>query len=115
VGVSPLSSRDLATLLIEQRVLCLKITCGFSNDAFLILSTSTAVLNWIQFIYDVKVLLVDCFATDGQPYFLLAPQLINDTVTRRIAADKMIFFIVWNFIIFTKLKYLTSFFGINVL
>jgi hypothetical protein len=50
------------------------------------------------------VLLAEFFATAGQPYFLLAPQLISDTDTIRIAADKMIFFIVWIFDVLIKVE-----------
>jgi hypothetical protein len=46
--------------------------------------------------------MVDCFATAGQPYFLLAPQLMSDTDTKTIAADKIIFFIVWIFKMFVQ-------------
>jgi hypothetical protein len=59
------------------------------------------------------VLLVEFFATAGQPYFLLAPQLISDTDTIRIAADKMIFFIVWIFNVLTKVEYLAFYIRIN--
>jgi hypothetical protein len=59
------------------------------------------------------VLLVEFFATAGQPYFLLAPQLISDTDTIRIAADKMIFFIVWIFDVLIKVEIFVFYNSLN--
>lgn len=78
-GAAALSSLDLATALIEQRVLCLKITTGLSAEASLISDSCVSVVSGIQFINNpshLSLALSPCqFSLGNLTYFVMHKKL----------------------------------------